>query len=187
MSLFDLLIMGFFFGVVLLSFLGGLDKALSILIGVYAGAIIAARVYRPLTENVLAKLFPAMTTYTGELVAFLLVLLIVSLSTSIALSRNWMLKRFAQRIGVVNNLAGGVLGVLLAFLATILAGMALTVFLQTMTATGELGASPTMTDLQVLLSDSALVPMFARLVPFALAPLTPFLPAGMPSLLVGGE
>lgn len=36
MSAFDLLIMGFFFGIVLLSFLGGLDKVLSILVGLYS-------------------------------------------------------------------------------------------------------------------------------------------------------
>ena len=187
MSAFDLLIMGFFFGIVLLSFLGGFDKVLSILAGIYIGAIVAAKSYLLLAERLLAKLFPAMASYTGELVAFLLVLLIVALSVSIALSRNWAFQRFAKRIGVLNNLAGGMLGLVLAFLSTILTGMALTVFLQALGATGQMGASPTMSDLQVLLVDSALVPMFAKLVPVVIAPLLPWFPAGMPSLLVSGS
>ncbi len=175
MSLFDLLIMGFFFAVVLLSFLGGFDKVVSILAGMYLGALAAAKLYLILADKMLSKLFPA------------LVLLIVSISVSIALSRNWALKRSAQRLGVINNLAGGVLGLVLAFLATILTGMAITVFLHVMNATGELGASPTMSDLELMLSDSALVPMFVKLMPVALAPLMPWFPSGMPSLLVSGS
>ncbi len=187
MSAFDLLIMGFFFGIVLLSFLGGLDKVLSILVGLYSGAIIAAKSYLLLSERVMAKLFPAMTSYTGQLVSFLLVLLIVSLAVSIALSRNWVFQRFAKRIGVLNNLAGGLFGLVLAFLTTVISGMGLIVFLQVLGATGQMGSSPTMSDLQVLLSDSALVPMFAKLVPVVIAPLLPWFPSGMPSLLVAGS
>ncbi len=56
MSAFDLLIMGFFFGIVLLSFLGGFDKVLSILAGLYIGAIIAARSY----HHDLAGIHPAL-------------------------------------------------------------------------------------------------------------------------------
>lgn len=187
MSLFDLLIMGFFFAVVLLSFLGGFDKVLSILAGLYLGAVVAAKIYVAMADKLLSRVFPAMATYTGELVSFLLILLIVSLSVSIALSRNWALKRFAQRIGVVNNLAGGLLGLGLAFLATVVTGMAITVFLHVMNATGELGSSPTMSDLEFLLSDSALVPMFVKLVPIVLSPLLPWFPSGMPSLLLSGS
>jgi uncharacterized membrane protein required for colicin V production len=187
MSAFDLLIMGFFFAVVLLSFLGGFDKVLSILAGLYIGAIIAARTYVILDERVMAKIFPAMATYTGELVAFLLVLLIVALSVSIGLSRKWAFQRFARRIGVLNNLVGGLLGLVLAFLATVLAGMAITVFLHVISATDQMGSSPTVSDLGLLLSDSALVPMFAKLVPIVVAPLMPWFPSGMPSLLVSGS
>lgn len=185
MYLFDLLIMGFFFAIVLLSFLGGFDKTLSILAGLYLGTLTAAKLYVALTEKVLVNLFPAMETYTGELVAFLLLLMIVSVSVSIALSRNYVMKRLAQRIGVLNNLAGGLLGLVLAFLATIITGMGIIVFLHVMAATGELGESPTISDLEFLLSESALVPMFVRLLPIALAPLMPFFPSGMPSLLGG--
>jgi uncharacterized membrane protein required for colicin V production len=186
MSAFDLLIMGFFFAVVLLSFLGGFDKVLSILAGLYVGAIIAARTYVVLAEHLMAKIFPAMASYTGELVSFLLVLLIVALSISIGLSRNWAFQRFARRIGVLNNLVGGLLGLVLAFLATVLTGMAITVFLHVISATDQMGSSPTVSDLGRLLSDSALVPMFAKLVPIVISPLTPWFPSGMPSLLVSG-
>ena len=187
MSLIDLLIMGFFFAIVLLSFLGGFDKVLSVLAGIYLGALVAAKLYLALAENVLAKIFPAMATYTGELVAFLLLVLVVSVSVSVALSRNHILKRLSLRIGVFNNLAGGVLGLVLAFLATILTGMGMIVFLHVMNATGELGSSPTISDIEFLLSESALVPMFTRLLPLALAPLLPWFPSGMPSLLVSGS
>lgn len=58
----------------------------------------------------MAKLFPAMTSYTGQLVSFLLVLLIVSLAVSIALSRNWVFQRFAKRIGCSIILPAACLG-----------------------------------------------------------------------------
>ncbi len=187
MSLFDLLIMGFFFAVVLLSFMGGFDKVASTLVGMYVGVVIAAKSYRLLSENLLAKIFPSMATVTGELVAFLLVVAFVSIATSVALSRNWMVKRVAARLGVLNNLAGGFAGILLAFVSCVLTGLLLVVFLHVMNATGELGAGPPFSDLQVLLSDSVLMPVFARLVPIVAAVVTPWFPSGMPPLLLSGN
>jgi hypothetical protein len=187
MSLFDLLIMGFFFAVVLLSFMGGFDKVASTLIGIYLGVVIAAKTYRIMAESLLSKLFPAMATVTGELVAFLLVVTFVSIAVSVALSRNWLIKRLAARMGVLNNLAGGIAGVLLAFVSCVLTGLVLVVFLQVMNATGELGAGPPFSDLQALLSDSVLMPVFARLVPIVAALITPWFPSGMPPLLLSGN
>jgi uncharacterized membrane protein required for colicin V production len=187
MSLFDLLIMGFFFAVVLLSFMGGFDKVASTLVGMYVGVVVAAKTYRVVAENLLAKLFPAMATYTGELVAFLLLVAFVSIALSIALSRNWMIKRLAARMGVLNNLAGGIAGIVLAFVSCILTGLLLVVFLHVMNATGELGAGPPFSDLQALLSDSVLMPVFARLVPLVAAMVTPWFPSGMPPLLLSGN
>ena len=187
MGAFDLLIMAFFFAVVLLSFLAGFGKVASILVGLYLGALGAAKFYVIMAEKLLLRLFPEMKSFTGELVAFLLVLLIISLCVSIALSRNHAIKRLTLRLGVINNLAGGVLGLVLAFMSTILAGLSIIVFLQVITATGELGSSPTVTDVGMLVSDSALVPMFVRMMPYALAPLLPWFPQGMPSLLASGS
>jgi uncharacterized membrane protein required for colicin V production len=187
MSLFDLLIMGFYFAVVLLSFMGGFDKVASTLIGMYIGVVVAAKSYRILAENLLSKLFPSMATYTGELVAFLLVIAFVSIAVSVALSRNWMIKRLAARLGVLNNLAGAFAGILLAFVSCVLTGLLLVVFLHVMNATGELGAGPPFSDLQTLLSDSVLMPVFARLVPIVSALIMPWFPSGMPPLLLSGN
>lgn len=187
MSLFDLLIMGFFFAVVLLSFMGGFDKVASTLIGMYVGVVVGAKTYLVLAQNLLAKLFPAMATKTGELVAFLLLVTGISIAVSVALSRNWMIKRLAVRLGVLNNLAGGAAGIVLAFVSCVLTGLALVVFLHVMNATGELGAGPPFSDLQILLSDSVLMPVFARLVPIVASVITPWFPSGMPELLVAGS
>lgn len=187
MGLFDLLIMAFFFAIVLLSFLAGFGKVASILAGMYLGAVGAAKLYVVFAEKLLVRLIPDMKSFTGELVSFLLILLIISLTVSIALARNHAIKRFTLRIGVINNLAGGMLGLVLAFLSTVLAGMAMIVFLQVITATGELGNSPTMSDMGMLVSDSVLVPMFAKMLPYALSPLWPWFPQGMPSLLASGS
>jgi uncharacterized membrane protein required for colicin V production len=187
MSVFDLLIMGFYFAVVLLSFMGGFDKVASTLIGMYIGVVVAAKSYRVMAENLLSKLFPSMASYTGELVAFLLLVVAISLAVSIALSRNWMMKHLAVRLGVLNNLAGGVAGVLLAFVACILSGLALVVFMHVINATGQMGAGPPFSDLQLLLADSALLPVFARLVPIVNSVVAPWFPSGMPPLLLSGN
>jgi hypothetical protein len=187
MSLFDLLIMGFFFAVVLLSFMGGFDKVASTLVGMYIGVVVGAKSYLVLSENLLAKLFPSMATKTGELVAFLLVVIAISIAVSVALSRNWMIKRLAARLGVLNNLAGGFAGIVLAFVSCVLTGLLLVVFLHVLSATGQMGAGPPFSDLEILLSDSVLMPVFARLVPLVASVITPWFPSGMPELLVSGS
>ena len=74
-NLFDLLIIALFGGTVLLSFMGGLGKVFSTLAGLYGGALVAALFYQTFAEVVLTKLFPKMQDFTGDLVAFLFLML----------------------------------------------------------------------------------------------------------------
>lgn len=185
-NLFDLLIMALFGGTVLLSFMGGLGKVFSTLAGMYGGTLLAAWFYRPFTDLVLAKFFPQMNAFTGNLVAFLLLLFLTSLSIAIALGRNFTLQRLSQRAGVINNLTGGALGLVVAIFATILSTMITSLLLQVLNATASLGLSPTMYGVQLELTNSTLVPLFLRLAPAIVLPLRPFLPQGIPPILASG-
>ena len=141
-NLFDLLIVGLFGGTVLLSFLGGLGKVFSTLAGLYGGTLLGAWFYQSLASLVLAKFFPAMTDFTGNLTAFLLLIFLASLAISIGLGRNYALKRLAKRAGVFNNLSGGALGIVLAIFATILATMVTSLLLQVLNADGVARQQP---------------------------------------------
>lgn len=185
-SLFDLTIMVLFGGTVLLSFLGGLEKVFSTLVGLYGGALLATWFYRPVTDLVLARFFPQMNTFTGNLTAFLLLLFIASLSLSIALGRNFFLRHLVRRIGIFNNISGGVVGIVVAVFATILATMVTSLLLQLLNSTASLAKSPTMSLVQHELNNSTLVPLFLHFVPVVVMPLQPFLPQGLPPLLVSG-
>ena len=185
-NLFDLLIIALFGGTVLLSFIGGLGKVFSTLAGMYGGTLLAAWFYRPFTDLMLAKFFPQMTTFTGNLAAFLLLLFIASLSIAIALGRNFTLQRLSKQAGVLNNLTGGMLGLVVAIFATILSTMITSLLLQVLNATAAMGSSPTMAGVQMELANSNLVPLFLRLAPAIVLPLRPFLPAGLPPILVSG-
>jgi uncharacterized membrane protein required for colicin V production len=185
-NLFDLLIIALFGGTVLLSFMGGLGKVFSTLAGLYGGALIAALFYQTFSEVVLRKLFSNMADFTGQLVAFLFLMLWSSLAIAIGLGRSFFLKKLGQRIGVFNNITGGTLGIAVAIFATILATMITSLLLQLLNATAELGSSPTVTQLQTELGNSLLVPLFLKLVPAVVFPLQPFFPSGLPPILASG-
>lgn len=185
-NLIDLLIMVLFGGVVLLSFLGGVGKVFSTLAGLYGGMLLAAWFYRPFSDLVLAKFFTNMTEFTGHLTAFLLLLFLGSLAIAIGLGRNHFVQQIARRTGVLNNLTGGALGIVVAIFATILSTMVTSLLLQVLNATAALGSSPTMAGVQVELTNSTLVPLFLKLAPAILLPVRLFLPQGWPPLLVSG-
>ncbi len=186
-NLFDLLIIGQFFIVVLLSFIGGAGRVFATLAGLYGGIVIAAWFYQSFAATVLLWLFPNMASFTGDLVAFLLLVLFSSLAIAISLGRSYFVKKLGQRIGVINNLGGGVLGLIVAIFATVLATMITSLGIQVLNATAELGSSSTLLQFQSELGNSLLIPIFLKLTPALIAPLTPFFPRGLPPILAPGS
>lgn len=185
-NIFDLTIMVLFGGTVLLSFIGGLGKVFSTLAGLYGGALLAAWFYQPVTDLLLFRLFPQMNTFTGNLTAFLLLLFTTSLAISIALGRNFFLRQLTKRIGILNHLSGGVMGIAVAVFAAVLATMVTSLLLQLLNTTASLINSPTMFLVQHELANSTLVPLFLRFVPVVVLPLRLFMPQGLPPLLTSG-
>lgn len=185
-NFFDLLIMVLFSGIVLLSFLGGIGKVFSTLVGLYGGTVVAAWFYQPLSELMLARMFTHMNRFIGNLTAFLLLLFLGSMVITIGLGRNHFLQQFARRIGLLNNLTGGVLGIVIAIFAAILSTMVTSLLLQVLNATAALGSSPALAQVQWQLMNSTLVPLFLKLAPVLIMPLRLFMPQGLPPLLVSG-
>lgn len=186
-NLFDLLIIAQFFVIVLLSFIGGLGRVFATLAGLYGGILVAAWFYQTFAKTVVAFLFPNMASFTGDLVGFLLLVLLSTVAIAFALGRSFFVKRLAQRIGVLNNLTGAVLGLIVAIFATVLATMITSLGLQVLNATAEMGSSSTLLLFRNELTNSTLVPLFLKLTPKLIAPLTPFFPSGLPPILAPGS
>ena len=182
MNALDIFVMLFFFGIVLAAFMGGLGKVFSALVGMYFGVIVAAFFYRP-AATLLQKVLPSMSLTIGELTVFVILAIFFSLGFGAALSRTFVLERFPRLFGAFNNISGGIAGILVALLATVLASMIVTLFLQALYATTNAGAHGFMGFVQAQMQGSLLVPIFLKLVPTLVAPLKPWFPSGMPPLL----
>jgi len=158
-------------------------RVLAALVGIYCSAVVAAKFYRPFSEIVLSKLFPDMSSFTGDLVAFLFLMLVIGVSVSVGLGRNWAVVRLPQKLGVFNNIGGAAFGIIVGVLAVVLGAMVISLGLQVLNATAELGSSPTLLSLRAEMRQALLVPMLMKLVPVFVLPLRPWFPSGLPSIL----
>lgn len=178
----DLLLLLFFGAIVGFSFMGGLGKVLSMLAGLYLGAVVAAFFYHPLALAV-GTVLPTMSPFTGDLLMFVLLLALTTVAISAALSRTFFLGKVPARLGWLNNVSGGVLGVLVALLSTVLASLVISLGLQVVDRTATLGASGLLRGLQVQMQGATLVPIFLKLAPTLTTPLQLWFPAGLPAIL----
>jgi len=182
----DLLIMVFFAGIVTFAFMGGLGKVFSTLIGLYLAVVVAAFFYHPLAVAV-GKVFTNMSPFTGDLIMFVLLTMLGTLAVSAGLARTFVLGKMPQRLGAFNNISGGLLGIMVALLSTILASLVITLALQVVDRTASLGSSDFLHDVQHQMAGSMLVPIFLKLVPTFVTPLQPWFPKGLPPILAPGS
>ena len=182
MNALDIFVMLFFGGIVLVAFMAGLGKVFSAIVGMYFGIIIAAFFYRPVAA-LLQKVLPTMSLTIGELTVFVVLTIAFSLGFGAMLARTFVLERFPRLFGAFNNISGGVAGIIVALLATVLASMVVTLFVQALYATTNAGAHGFMQFVQSQMQGSALVPIFLKLVPTIITPLKPWFPRGLPPLL----
>ena len=182
MNAIDIFVMLFFGGIVLVAFMGGLGKVFSAIVGMYFGIIVAAFFYHPVAV-LLQKVLPNMSLTIGELAVFVFLSLAFSIGFGVMLARTFVLERFPRLFGAFNNIGGGVAGILVALLATVLASMIVTLFLQALYTTTNAGAHGFMQFVQSQMQGSTLVPIFLKLVPTFITPLKPWFPRGLPPLL----
>lgn len=181
----DLLIMLFFGGIVALAFIGGLGKVISTLLGLYGGIIFAAFFYHPLAVAVSTRLV-TMPPFTGDLLMFLLLLVVGAVAFSTALARSFVAGRFPRWFGAFDNIGGGIVGIVVALLATVLASLMLSLVAQAIDRAATLGPSPFLLTIQSQMHGAALVPVFLKLAPVFIRPLQPFFPNGLPPILQYG-
>ena len=186
MNALDIFVMLFFGGIVLVAFMAGLGKVFSAIVGMYFGIIIAAFFYRPVAA-LLQKVLPTMSLTIGELTVFVVLTIAFSLGFGAMLARTFVLERFPRLFGAFNNISGGVAGIIVALLATVLASMVVTLFVQALYATTNAGAHGFMQFVQSQMQGSTLVPIFLKLVPTIITPLKPWFPRGLPPLLDPGN
>lgn len=178
----DLLLTLFFGGIVALAFLGGLGRMLATVVGLYAGLVAAAFFYHPLTVAVV-NLLPSLPVAMGELIMFVLLLVLFTTVLSTALARSFVVTRFPHWLGPVNNIAGGIAGLLVATVATVLLALVLNLATRALDQTASLEGSRLVLGLNNQLHGATLPPLFLKLAPTLLATLQPWFPRGLPPLL----
>lgn len=186
MNGFDILIMLFFGGIVALAFFGGLGKVFSTLVGLYFGVVFAAFFYHPLAVAV-AHVLPSMALFTGDLLMFVLLLGLSTLGFTAVLARTFVLGRLPAWLGAFNNISGGVIGILVATFATILAAMVVALAVQVLDHTAASGTNGFLGMVHDQMRGAALVPIFLKLVPTVVSPLHPWFPKGLPPILAPGS
>lgn len=178
----DLLLTLFFGGIVALAFIGGLGRTLATVVGLYGGFVAAAFFYHPLTVAVVG-LFPSLPVAMGDVIMFVLLLVFFTTVLSTALARSFVIGRFPHWLGPVNNIAGGVVGLLVATAATVLFALVLNLAMRALDQTASLEGSRLALGLNAQLHGATLPALFLKLAPTVLATLQPWFPRGLPPLL----
>jgi uncharacterized membrane protein required for colicin V production len=179
----DFFIVVAFMAIIGFGFFNGITKVTAAIFAIYFGTICSAAFYRPLTD-LARSLFPSMSRITGELTAFFLLFLALSILFTVLLSRWLGDVRLPRRVAIVDNIGGAALGVVVSGLALTLAALALAVILQALNQTVVVaGHDPILNTLRSQIQDSTLVPIFLRMAPFFLRGLDPWFPCGLPPIL----
>lgn len=185
MNLFDLLIVLLYGLIVGASFVGGLGRVFATLVGLYLAMVMAAFFYHPFS-GVIASILRGVSPFTGDLVSFVILLLLGTIAVSLALGRSFVLGRLPRVLGPLNNMSGAILGLVVAVAGTVLAAMIISLSLQAVDRTASLGGSATMVGVQRQMEDSSLVPMFLKLAPTFTSSIKPWFPKGLPPILAPG-
>lgn len=179
----DIAIMIVFLAIIGAGFFNGVAKVSSALLAIYLATVCSAAFYRPLTDFG-RGLVPSMGTVTAELTSFFLLFVGFTAVFTVFLAR-WLGEvRLPRRVGVLDNVGGAAIGIIVSGLAVTLAAVALAVMLQALNQTASISAGdPMLGFIRREIRGSSLVPLFLDLAPFFLRMLGPWFPGGLPPIL----
>ena len=179
----DVAIVIVFMAIIGVGFFNGVTKVSSALLAIYFGTICAAAFYRPLSDFG-RGLAPSMGAVTAELTAFFLLFVGFSAIFTVFLAR-WLGEvRLPRRVGLLDNVGGAAVGIIVSGLAVTLAAVALAVMLQALNQTATIASGdPLLSFFRREIRGSALVPLFLDMAPFFLRMLAPWFPGGLPPIL----
>lgn len=164
------------------AFFGGISKTISSILAVYLAAVCAAAFYDELTDVARRQMDIGKTT--GQLSFFVLIFLTFSLVFTFVISR-WLHGLTMPRwFGVLDNIGGAVLGLLVAGTAVTVAALLLSVLVQALQVATH-GQGPLVGIVGDQVRGSTLVPLFLRLSPYFVRLIEPWFPGGLPQLLAG--
>jgi uncharacterized membrane protein required for colicin V production len=183
----DYAIMATFMVIVGAGFFGGIAKVTAAIVAIYFSAVLAATFYRPTTDG-MQQIFSSMSQRMGELIMFLVLLLVFSAVFTWIVSK-WTIRfKLPRRVMVMDNIGGVALGLLLSAITLTFAALFLTIVLQALNQTVTLtGSGSVLGFARGQIRDSALLPHFLKMVPVVRTAISPWFPSGLPPILDGAS
>lgn len=160
----------------------GIGRLTSAVISLYFSAIIAARLYEPIS-TVLKDLVAQMNPATADLIAFVMLFLGLAAIFSMVITRSFHSFALSGRFSILDNLGGATLGILISGATIALAMTITTVLLQVLSETTSSAGTGILGALREQVQSSALAPLFLRLLPVLTSTIRPWFPEGLPAIL----
>jgi uncharacterized membrane protein required for colicin V production len=181
----DYVILITFMAIVGFGFFGGIAKVSAAIVAIYISSVLAAMFYQPLTDA-MQRIFSTMSQRLGELVMFVLLLLVFSAVFT------WIVAKWIGRVKIprqlllMDNIGGVVLGLVLSAMTVTFAALFLTIVLQALNQTVSLtGQGSVLGFFRGQIKDSALLPHFLDMAPYITGAIEPWFPDGLPPILDG--
>lgn len=186
MNVLDFVILIFVGAIVGGGFFLGIGRVITGMVAVYFASVVAATFYLSFADSiqsVVAKMKPE----TSELISFVFLFLGMSALFFALINHSLRSATATSRFAIFNHLGGAGLGLVVAAvtmaLAVTLTTLLLGVLTQSTTGSGEgiLGMMRRQSE------DSALVPVFLRILPVLTSTIRPWFPGGLPPILTSPQ
>jgi uncharacterized membrane protein required for colicin V production len=180
----DIILVACFVAIIGYGFFGGVIRLTFVLLSLYLALIVGGLFYIPLGA-VLAQRVVALTTQTGQLVAFLLLMGGGTAVLAISFFKTFPTMRLPRALASLDQIGGAAVGALAATLACVILTFVMDFFFGMVTSTKESGIeiTPLLLSLAEQNRVSFLVRFFVDLATPIFVFILPFFPNGLPAIL----
>lgn len=187
MNPFDILIILAFIGLVGVGYFAGVARVACGIVGVYFGTVVSATFYQQIGDILMSGV-EAMDEGTAEFIAFTLLFVGLTAGLTFVVFKTTYPVSMTRRFAMLDSMGGATLSIAVAFVAIALAIAITAIMVQAANQTGfEAGTGTIMDAVNGQLGDSALAPVFLRLMPYISLAFRPWFPGGLPPILIEAE
>ena len=163
----------------------GIGRVTAGIISIYLASVVSATFYRAVAESITGAV-NEMNPATAELIAFTFLFLGLTTLFTIVVTRSLNIA-YEGRFEVLNRLGGAGLGMIIAAVAMALAVTLTTVMLGVLSHTTEGAGDGILGTMREQTQESALVPVFLKILPILTSTIRPWFPGGLPPILTSPQ
>ncbi len=180
----DILLMLIFIAIAAAGYLGGTLRLLLVLISLYLSVVVAGFFYIPFA-GWLYRTFETMDAFGAQMVAFLLLIIVTTAAVALSLIKTFGQARLPRFLAGLDQVGGGMLGVVTACFAAILISIVLRAFFGFIGQTAAAGAPvwPGFLALAQQTQASGVARLFLQLSTPLFILVQPWFPDGLPAIL----